>query len=78
MSSADHLCKNLDSDQARRKVGPDLDPNCLTLFEFPERVFFSKKLILTKHQQATKMHEKIPNRQSPIYAKGSDRLALKT
>ena len=26
-----NLCKSLDPDQARQNVGPDLDPNCLTL-----------------------------------------------
>ena len=31
VSSADNLCKQLDPDQARQNVGPDLDPNCLTL-----------------------------------------------
>ena len=31
LSSADNLCNSLDPDQARQKVRPDLDPNCLTL-----------------------------------------------
>ena len=31
VSSADNLCKQLDPDQARQNVGPDLDPKCLTL-----------------------------------------------
>ena len=31
-SSADNLCKHLDQDQDRQVVGPDLDPNCLTLW----------------------------------------------
>ena len=33
-SSADNLCKQLDPDQAEQNVGPDLDPNCLTLMVF--------------------------------------------
>ena len=37
----------LDPDQARQKVGPDLDPNCLTLIiflkEFFEKVDLKKK-----------------------------------
>ena len=31
VSSADNLSNRLDTDQARQDVGPDLDPNCLTL-----------------------------------------------
>ena len=31
VSSADDLRNSLDPDQARHSVGPDLDPNCLTL-----------------------------------------------
>ena len=30
--SVQNFANNLDPDQDRRKVGPDLDPNCLTLF----------------------------------------------
>ena len=29
--SADNFCKSLEPDPARRNVGPDLNPNCLTL-----------------------------------------------
>ena len=29
--SADNFAKRLDPDQALQNVGPDLDPNCLTL-----------------------------------------------
>ena len=29
--SADNLAYSFDRDQAPQKVGPDLDPNCLTL-----------------------------------------------
>ena len=31
VSSADNFANSLDPDQARQNVGPDLDPNCLTL-----------------------------------------------
>ena len=31
LSSADELCKSLDPDQNRQNVGPDMDPNRLTL-----------------------------------------------
>ena len=30
---------SLDPDQARQNVGPDLDPNCLTLWNTPEKFF---------------------------------------
>ena len=36
------LCKQLDPDQDRQNVGPDLDPNNLTLTEFFEKVNFEK------------------------------------
>ena len=45
--SALHLANRMYQDQARQNVGPDLDPNCLTL----QRHFlkdFLKKLILKK------------------------------
>ena len=42
------LANSLDPDQARQNVGPDLDPNCLTLMvflkEFFETVDFEKKI----------------------------------
>ena len=38
---------SLDPDQARQTVGPDQDPNCLTLRWFSWKNFF-KKLILKK------------------------------
>ena len=31
VSSADSIANSLSLDQARQNVGPDLDPNCLTL-----------------------------------------------
>ena len=41
------FANSLDSDQARQNVGPDLDPNCLTLMvflkEFFEKDDFEKK-----------------------------------
>ena len=45
--SSDNLCKHLDPDQARQNVGPNLDPNCLTLMIFSKEYFaevdFEKK-----------------------------------
>ena len=42
-----------DQDQGRKNVGPDLDPNCLTLWCIPER-FFLQKDDFEKNQQTTK------------------------
>ena len=46
------FANSLDPDQARRNVGPDLDPNCVTLMvylkEFFEKVDFEKCQQLTK------------------------------
>ena len=33
------FANSLDPDQDRQNVGPDLDPNCLTLMEFPKEFF---------------------------------------
>ena len=41
-------------DQGRKNVGPDLDPNCLTLWCFPER-FLCKKMILKKISRRQKV-----------------------
>ena len=42
------FANNLEPDQDRQNIGPDLDPNCLTLSgSVPERVSL-KKLILKK------------------------------
>ena len=47
----------LDPDQDRQNVGPDLDPNSLTLIVFLEEFF--KKVDFEKSQQTTKNHKKI-------------------
>ena len=46
MSSADNLYKHLDLDQVSKSVGPDLDPNHLTVFqkEVLEKSLFQLKL----------------------------------
>ena len=48
------------ADQACQKVGPDLDPNCWTVFL---KEFFSKKLILKKKISRQKKHENLPRGQ---------------
>ena len=46
---------SLDWDQAQHFVGPDLDPNCLTLWWYSRKIFFLKKLIWKKkNPQMTK------------------------
>ena len=67
---ADNLCKQFGSrpgpTEYRISVGPDLDPNHLTLtlieflIEFYENVDFEKNL------QTTKKHEKLPSMQRVI------------
>ena len=55
VSSADSLCKQLDPDRTRQDVGPDMDPNCLTLMvHLYLRKNFSKKDDFVKNQQSTK------------------------
>ena len=54
MSSADNLCKQLDPDQARQNVGPDSDPNCLTLMVFLKD-FFEKVILKKIHRQQKSM-----------------------
>ena len=63
VSSAVTFANSLDPDQARQNVGPDLDPNCLTLDGIPE-FFFKKVDFLKKNQQTTKKSAKLPSRQS--------------
>ena len=53
----------MEPDQDRQNVGPDLDPNCVTLLLYSERIFL-KKFILKKNQQKIKKHAKLPCRQS--------------
>ena len=40
--SANNLWNSLDPDQARQKVRPDRDPNCLTLCEYSWKNFAKK------------------------------------
>ena len=58
--SADNFSANsLEPDQAPQNVGPDLVPNCLTLWRYT-RKSFSKKLILKKNQLSDeKKHAKL-------------------
>ena len=41
------FANSLDPDQARQNVGPDLDPNCLTLWWYSWKIFL--KLVLTAY-----------------------------
>ena len=55
------FANSLDPEQARQNVGPNLDPNCVTLMvylkEFFEKAYFEKK------SAADKKHAKLPRRQ---------------
>ena len=51
------IANSLDPDQDPENVGPDLDPNCLSL------THFLKKLILKKVSRRQGKHEKIPSMQ---------------
>ena len=53
------FANNLYPDQAPHNVGPDLDPNCLTLIEFLKVSF--EKVGFEKSQQTTKCG-KVPSR----------------
>ena len=52
---------NLGKQFEPQNVGPDLDPNCLTLIVFVKE-FFLKKLICNKTSKQQK-HEKLPGNQ---------------
>ena len=52
------LANSLDPDQDRQNVGPDLDPNCLTLWWYSWKNF-RKKLILERNPQRMRKSWKI-------------------
>ena len=52
------FANNLDPYQARQNVGPDLDPNWLTLTVV--LIFFFENVDFEKNQWATKKHAKLP------------------
>ena len=60
--SADNFCKQLDPDQARQNIGPDLDPNCLTLIVIRKEFF--EKFDLEKISRQQKNGKKFPRGQS--------------
>ena len=54
------FASSLDPDQTRQNVGPDLDPNCLTLMVFRKEFF--KRIDCENNQQMTKMLAKFPSK----------------
>ena len=67
MSAEDDICRllitvanSLNADQARRCVGPDMGPNCLTSLRYSRMNFL--KRISTKNKD-DKNHEKLPSMQ---------------
>ena len=59
--SADIVYKQFGPDQARRYVGPDLDPNCLTLWWYSCNTC-NRKSWFWKQSADDKKHEKLPSR----------------
>ena len=52
-----NIANNLDPDQTRYFVGPDLDPSCLILKEFLKNLNFEEKNQMTREQaQLPSMH----------------------
>ena len=60
------LTNSLNPDQARQKVGPDLDPNCLTLWWYFWKNSL-KMLIFEKSADDRKNHAKLPSMQQVNY-----------
>ena len=52
------FANSLDPDQARQNVGPDLDPNCLTLMVFLKDCFLKKKKLKKKKKKKKKQTTK--------------------
>ena len=57
------FANSLDPDQARQNIGPDLDPNCLTLWWYSWKIFFKKDNLKKQNPQTTKKHAKLPSMQ---------------
>ena len=71
------FANSLDPDQARRNVGPDLDPNCLTLWWYSLKdFFFFVKINLKKKSTDEKKNAKLPRMQSWIDFTGTDQWNL--
>ena len=51
---------SLDPDQ---NVGPDLDPNCMTLWWYSWKTFLKNLILKNKNPQTTKKHIKLPSMQ---------------
>ena len=69
-TASGHFChllitfaNSLDTDQARQNVGPDLNPNCLTLWWYSLKIFSKKFKKKKKNPRTTKKHAKLPSMQ---------------
>ena len=58
------FANSLDPDQAQHVVGPDLDPNCLTLWWY-----FFEKVDFEKNQHTTKKFAKLLSRHAFVVFK---------
>ena len=65
--SADNFCKQLDQDQDRQNVGPDLDPIRLILLWYSSNNILKMLILKKKSQQMTTKHEKLPGVQGIKY-----------
>ena len=61
------FANSLDPDQAQQNVGPDLHPNCLTLWQYSWQIFFEKvkqkKKKKKKNPDDKKVCAKLPSMQ---------------
>ena len=64
LSSVDNFYKQLDQDQTRQNVGPDLDPICLHDTQMVFLKEFFKKLILKINSRRHKSKKKFPGAKS--------------
>ena len=51
---------SLDPDQARQDIGPDLEPNCLTLLWYSWKIVLKKVNLKKKNPQMTKSMQNYP------------------
>ena len=58
LTSADTISNSLDPDQARQSVGPDPDPNCLTLMVFLKECF---KKVNFEEEKTRRLQKSVQN-----------------
>ena len=58
------FAKSLDQGQARQNVGPDLDPNCLTLWWYFRKIYLKMLILKNSADNKNQQHGKSPNMQT--------------